>query len=271
MKVILFLFLVSFNPIFANASECGCDPGEDLSIRQLIEADLSFKGHVINKRTEHFPGLGYSFVATFLIDELISGIAESDTVDIEFGYGEGYCSVYFQPMVSYLILSQKSSDFPYFQTNYCSGNRLTKNLSKRDNRLLFDFQHGKRELEWRNSSHKIYAKGRISQRKPVGFWQYLRWDAEVMESGIFLKGKKEGNWFTFFHPISVCIELDLQIEKGKCDFAEVVSPHPEGWVSSVVPYRHGKIHGTVMTFKESGCITSESIFENGLLIQTVSY
>jgi hypothetical protein len=271
MNVVLFLLLVVFTPFFGYASECGCNPGQDLNIRQLIESDLIFKGHVITKRTEHFPGLGYSFVATFLIDELISGKTESDTVDIEYGYGEDYCSVYFQPMVSYLILSQKSNDFPYFHTNYCSGNRLTKNLSKRDHRLLLDFQQGKRELEWRNSVHQVYAKGRVSQRKPVGHWQFLGWNEEVMEFGVFLEGKKEGNWITYFHPITICFELDLQIEKGKCDLSQVIPPHPEGWISSLVPYRMGKLHGAVSTFKESGCITRESHFENGVLIQVVNY
>lgn len=271
MRKILLLLFVFFNLEVVKASECGCDPNADLSIRQLIEADLIFRGHVITKRTEHFPDLGYSFVATFFIDELISGKTESDTVDIEYGYGGEYCSIYFQPMASYLILSQKDHDFPYFQTNYCSGNRLAKNLSKRDYRLLFDFQQGKRELEWRSSFHQVYAKGRVSQRKPVGPWQFLGLNAEVMESGVFLEGQKEGNWVTFFHPVTICFELDLQIEKGNCDLSQVISPHPEGWISSLVPYRQGKIHGTVLTFKESGCITRESHFENGVLILTVNY
>jgi hypothetical protein len=271
-KILLLIFFTSIQVnVFSKDSECGCDPRADLSIRQLIEADLIFKGHVINKRTEYFPGLGYSYVATFFIDELIRGNTEFETVDIEYGYGSDYCSLYFQPMEAYLILTQESNDIPYFQTNYCSGNRRTKNLSKRDNRLLFDFQNGKRELEWRNSSHKIYAKGRVSQRKPVGLWQYLRWEGEVMESGLFLEGKKEGDWITFFHPISICIELDLPIEKRTCDLSQMISPHPKGWVSSLVPYRKGKIHGIVLTFKESGCITRESIFENGLLIKTITY
>lgn len=85
MKQILVAFLVSLVPSFGVASECGCDFTGNLSIRQLIEADLVFKGHVITKRTEVFPDLGYRFVATFFIDELISWPVGSDTVDIEFG------------------------------------------------------------------------------------------------------------------------------------------------------------------------------------------
>jgi hypothetical protein len=145
-KILLLLFLVLSSAV-AEASECGCDPSADLNIRLLKEADVIFKGQMITKRTVYFPDLGYRYVATFRIEELISGNSMSDTLDIEFGYGEDYCSVYFQPLVSYFIPATKDSEFPYFQTNYCSGNRKWENLSRRDNRLLVDFQNGKSDLD----------------------------------------------------------------------------------------------------------------------------
>ncbi|MFZ9189419.1 MAG: hypothetical protein ACO21G_12610, partial [Algoriphagus sp.] len=113
--ICLFFFL---NPVFGRASECGCYPGDDLTIRHLVEADLLFKGHLITKRTEFFPNLGYRYVATFFIDELISGTPKSETVDIEFGYDWDYCSLYFYPGTSYFIVANTSLDFPYYQTNY---------------------------------------------------------------------------------------------------------------------------------------------------------
>jgi hypothetical protein len=141
-KILLLLFLVLSSAV-AEASECGCDPSADLRIRQLIEADVIFKGQVITKRTVYFPDIGYRYVATFRIEELISGNSMSDTLEIEFGYDGDYCSVYFQPLVSYFIAASKDEEFPYFQTNYCSENRKWENLSKGDHRLLVDFQKGK--------------------------------------------------------------------------------------------------------------------------------
>jgi hypothetical protein len=261
--VLIFLFLVT---TLGKASECGCDQNADLNIRQLVEADLVFKGHVVTKRTEFFPELGYRFVATFFIDKLIGGSVESETVDIEFGYGEAYCSVNFFPRLNYFIVASKDDSFPYHQTNYCSGNRRWENLSRKDQRLLVDFQRGKRELEWRDEFHGVYAKGRLSQKKPVGLWQYFFYKGLIKESGNYVNGKKEGDWFTFYNPVSICFELNLPIEKGVCDLSDLVSPHPAGWISSVTPYKNGKIHGTVLNYRESGCITSEALYENGKMI-----
>ena len=92
MKTGIFLFFFFFfNSFFGRASECSCSPDDDLTIRHLIDSDLMFKGHLITKRTEFFPDLGYRYVATFFIDELISGTPKSETVDIEFGYDWDYC------------------------------------------------------------------------------------------------------------------------------------------------------------------------------------
>lgn len=262
-KILLLLFLVLSSAV-GEASECGCDPSADLSIRQFIDADLIFKGHVIAKRTEFFSELGYSFVATFSIDELISGNPESSTIDIEFGYGDDFCSINFQPLFSYLMVASKIDDFPYYQTHYCSGNRRWENLTKNDFLLLTDFRNGKNEMEWKDKFGRVYAKGGLSGRKPVGIWQFF--DGQLKESGNFLEGKKEGEWFTFYYPLAICFELNLPIVNGLCDLSEVLPPHPAGWVSSVVPYRNGKIHGLVLTFKASGCIDSEAFYENGRMI-----
>ena len=266
MKIVLFFLLLFGYPSLTKASECDCDQDTDLSIRHLIEADLIFRGHVVSKRTEFFPGIGYRFVATFFIDESISGNVESETVDVEFGYGEDYCSVNFFPTLNYFIVANKQEGFPYYQTGYCPGNKRWEYLTRKNHRLLMEFKQGKRETEWRNELHKVYAMGRISQKKPVGIWRFFLYDGQIKESGSYVNGKKKGDWFTYFHPVSICFEQNLPIEKGICNLSELVPPHPAGWISKVTPYKNGKIHGTVLSYRESGCINSESLYENGRLI-----
>jgi hypothetical protein len=119
MKTGIFLFFIFFfNPFFGRASECVCDLDEDfLSVRQLFNAELVFKGHLVSKRTEYFSDLGYRYVATFFIDELISGNPQSETVDIEYGY-DWDCVRYFYPGPSYIIFANTRLDFPYYQTDY---------------------------------------------------------------------------------------------------------------------------------------------------------
>jgi len=230
MKTGFFLFFFFFlNPFFGRASECGCYPGDDLNIRHLIEADLLFKGHLTTKRTEFFPNLGYRYVATFFIDELISGTPKSDTVDIEFGYDWDYCSLYFYPG-----------------------------------------QNGKSELTWKDRFDRVYAKGRLRQKKPIGIWEYFFFDGRLKETGYYLEGEKEGEWLTFFHPLSVCMVLNLPPSRPSiCDFSQVSPPNPAGWVSSVTPYTDGKINGTVLTYDESGCIRSEANYVDGVLVGSI--
>lgn len=267
MRGFLLIFFLWFNAPFGNASECGCDPNADLSIRQMIDADLIFKGHVITKRTEFFPELGFSNVANFLIDELIGGNPDSEIVDIEFGYADDFCSINFQPRYSYLIVATKAEDFPYYKTGYCSGNKRWENLTKNDLQLLTEFQNGKSEIEWKDKFGRLYAKGGLSARKPVGLWQFF--DSQLKESGNYLNGKKEGIWFTFYHQFTVCSELNLPFVNGLCDLSEVFPPNPAGWISSKTPYKNGKIHGTVLTYKASGCIDSEAYYEDGKLIGSI--
>lgn len=268
MKELLFLLLLT-NPFFWEVSECGCDPTSDLSIRQLIEGDLIFKGQMVDKRTEYFPEIGYNYVATFTIDELITGEVESNTVDINFGYGDTFCSIDFQPLFSYLIVANKMEGFPLYQTGFCSGNKRWENLSKEDNRLLFNFQNGTKELEWRNNFDQVYAKGRLVEKKPVGQWQFFSWNMNLIEFGNYLDGKKQGDWITLYNSVTICFELNLPFLGPSCDLSKVVPPHPAGWISSLTPYRNGKIEGAVLTFKESGCIDSEAYYEKGRLYGSV--
>ncbi len=271
MKTAIFLFFIFFlNPFFGRASECGCDLEEDfLSVRQLFDAELVFKGHLVSKRTEYFSDLGYRYVATFFIDELISGTPESETVDIEYGY-DWDCVRYFYPGPSYIIFANTRLDFPYYQTDYCSPTKKWANLSKKDHQLLFDFQNGKSELTWKYRFDRVYAKGRLRQKKPIGIWEYFFFDGRLKETGYYLEGEKEGEWLTFFHPLSVCMVLNLPPSRPSiCDFSQVSPPNPAGWVSSVTPYTEGKINGTVLTYDESGCIRSEANYVDGVLVGSI--
>lgn len=145
MRIYLLLIFLFLNHTIGNASECSCDPFADLSIRQMTDADLIFKGHVINKRTEYFPSLGYRYVATFRIDEVISEKPQSYLIEIEYGYGETYCLINFQPLFNYLVVAKNKNGFPYFQTNYCSGNKRWEDLSRKDIQLISDFRNRKLE------------------------------------------------------------------------------------------------------------------------------
>ena len=122
MKIrILICFVFFLTPFFGRASECVCDLEEDFfSVRQLYDAELVFKGHLISKRTEFFSDLGYRYVATFFIDELISGTPQSETVDIEFGYDWDYCVQHFYPGLTYFVVANTMLDLPYYQTDYLS-------------------------------------------------------------------------------------------------------------------------------------------------------
>lgn len=267
MKLGTLLFFFFFlNPFFGRASECSCSQDDDLNIRHLIESDLMFKGHLVTKRTEFFPNLGYRYVATFFIDELISGTPKSDTVDIEFGYDYGYCSLYFYPGASYFIVANTSLDFPYYQTNYCSGNKKWEKLSKSDHRLLLDFQSETPGLAWKTNFQEVFAKGKLRDKKPVGLWAYFYSDGTIKEAGHYLNGKKEGEWLTFHHPLQICLGLQVQYTGRLCDLSQISPPNPAGWVSSVTPYTNGIISGTVLSYAESGCIRSEANYVNGVLV-----
>lgn len=271
MRVVIFFILVFANSFFSNASECSCVPDFDLSINQLIDADIAFKGHLISIRREYFVDLGFREVATFFIDELISGHFESNTIDIEFGNRSWSCSPDFQLFTTYLVISKKEKAFPYFQTGYCSGNKKWKDLSKGDHQLLFDFQNEKNQSEWTNQFDRVYARGKLIQKKPVGLWEYFYFDGKISESGSYLFGKKEGEWFNFFHPLGVCVVLDLPFVGPLCDLSRVIPPHPAGWVSLITPYKNGRIDGTVLMFTESGCIQSETLYKEGNKIGSVKY
>jgi antitoxin component YwqK of YwqJK toxin-antitoxin module len=161
-------------------------------------------------------------------------------------------------------------DFPYYQTDYCSPTKKWANLSKKDHQLLFDFQNGKSELTWKDRFERVYAKGRLRQKKPIGIWEYFFFDGRLKETGYYLEGEKEGEWLTFFHPLSVCMVLNLPPSRPSiCDFSQVSPPNPAGWVSSVTPYTDGKINGTVLTYDESGCIRSEANYVDGVLVGSI--
>lgn len=147
MKAYFVAVFFLWSATLEGTSECSCDPAADLRIGQLQDADLIFKGHVINKRTEYFPSLGYRYVATFVIDDVISGKPQSSLIEIEYGYGETYCLINFQPLFNYLVVAKNENGFPYFKTNYCSGNKRWEDLSRKDIQLIADFRNGNPLIE----------------------------------------------------------------------------------------------------------------------------
>ena len=120
-------------------TECSCDIKEDLKISQLEKSNLIFRGEVTEKRTENFEGLGYRRIAVFKVNEIIHGVLIDSTVEIGYDF-RGPCTVDFHPRNEYLILADTIHSFSWFSTEYCSGNRRIRDMSRNDVALLSHFQ-----------------------------------------------------------------------------------------------------------------------------------
>lgn len=270
---ILFLILLSFfwnNYSFSANTECVCSSEDDLTIKQVVDADLIFRGIVIDQKTIKFPGLGYQYVSTFKITEVLRGVHENDTVDIIIGYGN-VCDPVFMRKTEYLVLNKYNPSLNMFITSVCTGSSVWdessnwNKASSREKRMIQEFQNGKFERSWRNQFHQFIAKGRIIDGKSEGKWEFFNRNQKT-ESGWFENGKKQGDWITYSNKFEVCDGLGLPMD---CNLEDFKPPHPEGWISKKTPFKDGVIHGTVLIYHESGCILSESIFDNSVKEETV--
>ncbi len=45
----------------------------------------------------------------------------------------------------------------------------------------------------------IFAKGRIKDNQPDGYWEWFRKDGTLKRSGYFIKGEPVGTWTTYDH------------------------------------------------------------------------
>ncbi|HEX7905114.1 MAG TPA: hypothetical protein VF487_14680 [Chitinophagaceae bacterium] len=43
----------------------------------------------------------------------------------------------------------------------------------------------------------IWAKGKMKEDQPDGYWEWFRKDGVIMRSGYFEKGKQVGEWTTY--------------------------------------------------------------------------
>ncbi len=49
----------------------------------------------------------------------------------------------------------------------------------------------------RHKNGSIWAKGKMNNETPEGYWQWFRKDGSKMRSGYFKKGKQIGKWTTY--------------------------------------------------------------------------
>jgi len=276
MKQVILYCLLFTSWTFANAkdTECTCIESDDLTIKQVVDADLVFRGTVIDQHTEKFPGLGYQYVAKFQVAELIRGEHDERFIEVIIGYGN-YCDPKFFRNTEYLVLTKYNFESKKYENSVCIGSRIWdesstwNRASVREKRIIREFQGIKYPMVWRNSSHQIYAKGKVMNGVPIGYWEFYN-RIQTTESGNFLQGKKEGDWIEYF-PISwVCDRLGSS--EFICDLTQYDAPNPEGWISKRTPFKNGFIEGKVLTYDELGCITSETKFEKGIQIgNTIFY
>ncbi|MEP1088902.1 hypothetical protein [Algoriphagus sp.] len=271
----VFLFFILFSSwtlAFAKNTECVCSTSDDLTIKQVVDADLVFRGTVIDQHTEKFPGLGYQYVAKFEVAEFIRGEYEERFVEVIIGYGH-YCDPKFFRNTEYLVLTKYNYESKKYETSVCIGSRIWdesstwNKASSREKRMIGEFQNGKFEHSWRNQFHQIIAKGKVIAGKPEGKWEFFNGHQKT-EFGWFENGKKQGDWITFSKRTWVCDWMGLPLN---CNLENFNPPHPEGWISQKTPFKDGAIHGTVLVYHESGCILSESIFEKGIQLGDTNF
>ncbi|MEP0714278.1 MAG: hypothetical protein ABJC55_20350, partial [Algoriphagus sp.] len=192
----VFLFFILFSSwtlAFAKNTECVCSTSDDLTIKQVVDADLVFRGTVIDQHTEKFPGLGYQYVAKFEVAEFIRGEYEERFVEVIIGYGH-YCDPKFFRNTEYLVLTKYNYESKKYETSVCIGSRIWdesstwNKASSREKRMIGEFQNGKFEHSWRNQFHQIIAKGKVIAGKPEGKWEFFNGHQKT-EFGWFENGK----------------------------------------------------------------------------------
>jgi len=267
------LLFSSWTLAFAKDSECVCSESNDLTIKQVVDADLIFRGTVIDRHTEKFPGLGYQYVAKFQVAEFIRGEYEERFVEVIIGYGN-YCDPKFLRNTEYLVFTKYNFESKKYETSVCIGSRIWdesstwNRASVRKKRIIHEFQGIKYPMVWRNSSHQVYAKGKVLNGVPIGYWEFYN-TIQTTESGSFLHGEKIGDWIQY-SPVSwVCDRLGSS--ELICDLTQFEAPHPEGWISKRTYFIDGLIEGDVLTYDEMGCINSETKFEKGIQIRNTIF
>jgi hypothetical protein len=267
-RIFLFGFLfLCWTYAYSISTECICSKSDDLSIKQVVDADMIFRGKIISKRTEKALEFGYQIVATFQIAEQIRGEYKERSVEVIIGY-RGFCDPDFFPNTEYFVLTKYNFESEKYETSVCIGSRIWDQTSTwnkafiREKRLIDEFQNEKYPMIWRDHMHQIIAKGRVIAGRPIGLWEFYN-SIQTTESGNFLNGKKEGDWLVYSRRSWVC---DLKGLPLNCSLDDFEPPHPEGWIFSRTPYNKGVIHGTIILYHESGCIDQESYFENGVQV-----
>ena len=51
-------------------------------------------------------------------------------------------------------------------------------------------------IKYRNDG-SIWAKGKMADDTPTGYWEWFRKDRTIMRSGYFENGKQTGKWTTY--------------------------------------------------------------------------
>lgn len=246
-------------------TECSCEFLTELDVSQLVKSDLVFKGEVLEKRTEKIHGLGYRRLAVFKVNELIRG--ELIETEVEIGYElMGPCTIDFYPRNEYLIVANAIPGVKWFSTGYCFGNRRIRDLAKKEIQLLDKFQQKKPDTSWESDFGKSH--GKVINGKPEGLWEFYN-SFQLLEKGYFKNGKRQGDWIEFSKRSWVCQALGFA--ELNCDLSTISPPHPEGWISKITPYENGLIHGIVSTYQLTGCIESETIYNQGILVGPAIY
>lgn len=187
---IIFSFLAS-----AEITACSCF-SKPLSILDIIDNDIFFRGEVIKKKIVNEGNETGKFEYTFKVNELINGEYEQQEIIIYSDISQASCGVNY-PIGCELFIFSNQYDNKYI-TGSCYHNQPVKNDKNFIHKLVEDYKN--EELtEWFDSLKKNITKGKILNGKPEGYWIIKTPNEEKIEEGNYIQGRKEGEWRIFRH------------------------------------------------------------------------
>lgn len=188
LKFLSFFLIVSLQI----GTACSC-LGYSLSINHINATELIFKGEAISVETVAVKGEMLKDKYTFIVDTLIKGDINGDTISIFTNHSSAACGASFAIGIEYYVFSNRKND--RFNTDVCSYNGVVGRQSFLDN-LISKYQD-ENSTKWYNSQGALVAEGSIVNGLPDGYWIIRNDKEELMEKGTYKSGLKHGKWMGY--------------------------------------------------------------------------
>lgn len=194
LKICILGILFSFS-MSAEITACSCN-NQPLSILDIIDKDIFFRGEVIEKKIVDEDSETGKFEYIFKINELIKGEYQNQEIIIYSDRSQASCGVNYPIGYEFFIFTNQYEN--KYQTGSCYHNQTVKNDKSFIHKLVEDYKNESR-TEWFNSLKKNIAEGRILNGKPDGYWIIKTPNEEKIEEGNYTQGRKNGEWRIFRH------------------------------------------------------------------------